>query len=379
MPPKNILFTLPTLSPTDSKLPRVLAICRALDRRKFQPIVSVDHAGRLHAEGLELLKEAQVPVCSLRMSPHKSHMARSLMDMARTPGLLRKSHVVIQHSSDYSEWWTEPLLARLGSVRYWITTKTNMACEGLNWRFRLQSASSIVVEAPQVARQLAKAVPSIEQRLVLIPKGIDTDVFRPRPRDEKLASDLAVHGDKLVLGCIAHLVPVKDHPSLLRALSLVRRSDIELLFVGAEVDANYTKELKQQLVGLGLEQRVHFLGRRSDINRLHSVLDGLVLISKSETSPYAVLEGMASGLPIISSDVGGLPEAVQTGTNGWLVPRDEDFVATLAAAIDEWASDAQRRKMYGNASRRIVEERFSLTLMAQRYIQLFESLVERDK
>lgn len=378
MPPASILFTLPSLSPTSSKLPRVLAICKALDRQRFQPLVSVDHKGRLNSDGLRLLEEAGVPVYLMRMSPHKRSFVHSMIDMAGTPGTLRKSNIVIQHSSDYSRGWTEPLLSRLGGVRYWVATKTNLECKGVNWRLRLCLARQIVVQTSYVARELESIFPGIERRLVLIPNGVDTNVFKSRPRDNRLANKLALKHNELVLGCVAHFVPVKDHLSLLRALRLLRRSDINLLFIGADIDASYVRNVKHVVSELGLAERVHFLGHRADVNHLHSIMDGLILTSKAESLSNAVLEGMASGLPIVCSDVGGMRDAVLPGVNGWLVPRGEGFVERLAAAIDEWAADPQRRKVYGAASRRIVEERFSLDQMVQGHIQLYESLLEQD-
>ncbi len=107
-------------------------------------------------------------------------------------------------------------------------------------------------------------------------------------------------------------------------------------------------------------------------------MDGIVLTSRGESLSNAILEGMASSLPVISSDCGGMRDVVQNGVNGWLVPRDEDFVARLAEAIDEWAADPIRRKDYGATSRRIVEERFSLTQMVQGHIKLYESLLQED-
>jgi hypothetical protein len=82
--PAKLLFTLPGLSPQDSKFNRVLEICRVLDRSKYSPIVSVDHAGRLHEEGRDALARVDVPVLLLRMSPHRSQLRESIADMLQT-------------------------------------------------------------------------------------------------------------------------------------------------------------------------------------------------------------------------------------------------------------------------------------------------------
>jgi glycosyltransferase involved in cell wall biosynthesis len=159
---------------------------------------------------------------------------------------------------------------------------------------------------------------------------------------------------------------------------LAVHADIELLLVGRSVDLSYEQGLRNLVRELGMDERVHFLGHRRDVSNLHSVMDGIVLTSYGESLSNAVLEGMASGLPVITSDCGGMRDAVQDGVNGWLVPRDQDFVKRLAGAIEEWAADPFRRKEYGAASRRIVEERFSLTQMVQGHIRLYESLLRED-
>lgn len=374
--PKPLLFTLPTIAPTYSKLPRVLAICKTLDRDRFQPLVSVDHAGRLHGDGLRLFNKVGVSVHLIRMSPHKQTLARSLVEMAATPRVLRQHGVVIQHSSDYGQCWTEPLLARMGGVRHWVSTKTNMEHGSWHWRLRLQLSKRIIVQTPGIAAHLGDMVPGIESRVVIIPNGVDTEAFKPRLRSEKLVEELSLSDNNLILGCIAHLVPVKDHLSMLRALSTLQRSDIKLLLIGAAVDTKYTERVKRLACELHLESQVYFLGQRADISQLHTVMNGLILTSKSESLSNAVLEGMSSGLPIIASDVGGMCDTVQTSVNGWLIPRGEDFVERLAIAIDDWAADSQRRQAYGAASRRIVQERFSLSQMVQKHIQLYESLLE---
>jgi len=107
-------------------------------------------------------------------------------------------------------------------------------------------------------------------------------------------------------------------------------------------------------------------------------MDGIILSSSRESFPYAVLEGMRCGLPVICSDCGGLPDAVQDGINGWLVPRGSKFFEKLKDAIDDWASNAERRKSYGMASRRIISGKFSVDQMVKAHIHLYEEIVSQN-
>jgi len=201
--PTKILFTLPNLSLTESKISRVLHICRILDRKNFLPFVSVDHRRRLNRDGLRLFHDLDVPVLILRMSPHKNKPARSSMQLFRTAYSLQKYNITIQHSFDYSRCWAEPVVARWGGVKYWITTKTNSCCDGFHWRLRLGLANRVIAQAPTMAQILKDKIPNIADKLITIPSGIDIEVFKPQEIDYSLLKDLGLSPNSLVLGCIA--------------------------------------------------------------------------------------------------------------------------------------------------------------------------------
>jgi len=372
---RKILFTIPTLAPTDSKLPRVLSLCKELVRKQYKPYVSVDHCNRLHPSGVDRLNRLGVPVLVLRMTPHKDSPLISFIELFRTAYLLKQEKFTIQHSFDYSRWWFEPLVAKLGGVKYWVTTKANTDCNGVHWRLRLGLADKVIAQSQQMAQLLGEEVSSISDKITIVPNGVDSNTFQPFSKNHHLYAQLDFSSDSLILGCIAHLAPHKDHPSLLYALADAKNKNVELLIVGRTVNSLYEERLKVKVRHLGLSNRVHFLGLRQDIVELHSIMDGIVLTSREESLSNAVLEGMSSGLPVISSDCGGMPDAVQNGVNGWLVPRGNNFVAKLTDAIDDWATNPEKRKAYGEASRKIVLEKFSLSHMIRGHIELYESLL----
>jgi glycosyltransferase involved in cell wall biosynthesis len=372
---KTILFTVPSLSMQYSKMPRILEICRCIDRSKYSPMVSVDHKGRLDSHAIGMLNEIQVPVKILRMSPHPSAILKTSIALLKTAREQQKIDISIQHSFDYSRSWTEPIIARLGGVPYWITEKANMDFTGINWIIKFLLASKIIVQSLRVKDIMVKKYPALESKIVVIPNGVNTNIFKPQKLHNKLKDTLGIPPDSLVLGYIAHLLPIKNHKDLIDALANSQnRSRIHLLLVGRFSEDDYKVQLDKKINDLGLTTQVHFLGLRSDIPELCSIMDGIVLSSVSDSLSNGILQGMACGLPAISSNVGGMADVVRPGINGWLVEMGEDFVNMLSIALDEWASDDVKRHGFGVNSLEIIRKEYTVGKMIQKYLQLYESL-----
>ena len=376
--PAKLLFTLPTLSPLHGKLNRVLEICRALDRTRYTPMVSVDHAGRLRPEGQAELESIDVPVLTLRMSPHRKQVREATAELLTTSARLRESGVEIQHSSDYSNSPLEPLLAKAGGVRHFIAAKTNSVTGRISWGLRWRLSDRVILQSNVLARELAKRSPRLRDKIVVIPNGVRTDVYRPCSDTGPVPSRPAwLDQDKLTLVCIAHLVAAKDHLSLIRALAETRnRSRIVVPLIGDGVNADYADAVRTEAASLGLGESVVMVGVRSDLPAILPYVNGIILTSIRESLSNAVLEGMSCGLPVICSDVGGMSDLARPGVNGWLVRRGPVFVEKLAEAIDEWADGEARRQEYGRASRRIVEHEFSIEEMVRKHIELYDSLLK---
>ena len=375
--PAKLLFTLPTLSPLYGKFGRVFEICKALDRKRFSPIVSVDHAGRVRPEGQAELESIDVPVLTLRMSPHRKQVREATAELLTTSARLRELGVEIQHSSDYSNSPLEPLLAKAGGVRHFIAAKTNSVAGGISWGLRWRLADRVIFQSAALASELTKRSPRLRDKIVVIPNGVRTDVYKPRPDSSSPPSLPTWLGhEKLTLVCIAHLAEAKDHLSLVRALAKARnRGRIVIPLIGDAFDVAYADAIRAEATSLGLGESVVMVGVRSDLPAILPYVNGIILTSIRESLSNAVLEGMACGLPVICSDVGGMSDLVRPGVNGWLVQRGPDFVEKLAEAIDEWAEDGGRRGDFGRASRRIVEREFSIEQMVRKHIELYDSLM----
>lgn len=173
----------------------------------------------------------------------------------------------------------------------------------------------------------------------------------------------------LLLGCLGALYPLKGHDVALDALPavLARRPGARLVLVGEGVSR---AALEARARGLGVEKSVVFAGYLpGDAGDALEAFDALVHPStQTEGLPYAVLEAMARGKPVVASRLGGIPEAVEDGVTGLLVEPGD--APALAAALDVLLADARSRSAFGEAGRRRQRERFSLDAMAARLAAL---------
>jgi glycosyltransferase involved in cell wall biosynthesis len=143
-----------------------------------------------------------------------------------------------------------------------------------------------------------------------------------------------------------------------------------LLVVG---DGTERGRLEQLRTELNLEKDITFAGYRTDVPRILAGLDVFVLPSSVEGSPVSVLEAMASGLPVIAGDAGGVRELVADGTTGILVPPMD--LANLTEAILFLVSQPETRVKFGTAGRQRIEAEFTLDRMARRTEAVYDSLL----
>lgn len=178
---------------------------------------------------------------------------------------------------------------------------------------------AFIAVAQSHAQYLAKQEGCPPERLYVIPNGVDTERFHPRPKDSVLAAQLRLPPSAPIVGIVAALRPEKNHELFLESAQRVaqHRPDTAFLIVG---DGPRRNCLQHQATALGLTHQVFFPGTRSDVPELLGLLDVFVLTSQMEASPISILEAMASGKPIVAPRVGSIPENVADGQTGFLTP-----------------------------------------------------------
>lgn len=215
-------------------------------------------------------------------------------------------------------------------------------------------------------------------RIYTIYNGIDFKTpLKCVPKDEYLKSiGVEYEPDDVIAGIVARLNPVKDYPTLLRAMksALERNPHLRLIAAGDGEDYEKLTAMAQELK---IAHRVHFAGWLTDVNSFYNAIDINLLTSLSETFPYALTDGTRLHLPTISSRVGGVPVLIDDGKNGLLFePQD---VETLANHLVALADSEALRKKYGELLYEKASREFSIDHMVEHQIEIYESVLERER
>jgi glycosyltransferase involved in cell wall biosynthesis len=208
--------------------------------------------------------------------------------------------------------------------------------------------------------------------------GVDVDAFRPGDTSARLTTrnDLGVPPEARVMVSVAVLRKPKGLQYLISALSGVVTSvpDAKLVIVG---EGDHGSALREQVADLGLSDSVVFTGARSDIADLLAMSDVFVLPTLEDVLPTVVAEAMSAGLPVVASDVGGLPEMVVDGETGYLVPPAD--VVALSEACSLLLQDQEKARKMGMAGRAVAKERFDARRQAARLDDLYVSMLRTSR
>jgi sugar transferase (PEP-CTERM/EpsH1 system associated) len=237
-------------------------------------------------------------------------------------------------------------------------------------------ADRVVAVSEQLRTWLIREVGVPERKVSLLKNGVDAERFCPRDDRCDLRRAHGYGPQDIVVGTVGRLDPVKNQTALLEVLATLTATQPRLRVVIAGTGPE--RESLTRAVGeRGLADKVALLGQRNDVPDVLNLLDVFILPSLGEGMCNTILEAMAVGLPVVATRVGGNPELVDDGVTGRLVPVCDD--SALARAIALYAGDEGLRRKHGAAGRRRVVEEFSVGAMAERYLQLYRSEVERKR
>jgi glycosyltransferase involved in cell wall biosynthesis len=231
----------------------------------------------------------------------------------------------------------------------------------------------LVTVSPRLKTELLAMGIGRPEQFEVIPLGLDLGRFRrPRPASPTVRYGLGLDGDTPLLGIVGRLVPIKDHATLFRAIARLPSGAPapHLVVVG---DGDERPRLEQLARDLGLDKRIHFMGWRSDLETIVPEMDVVICASKNEGTPVALIEAMAAGVPVLSTDVGGVGDLVAHGTTGWLVPPSDP--AAMAQAIGDLLGDAGRRARLAAAGQVVALEQHQVAGLIRRVEALYTDLL----
>jgi glycosyltransferase involved in cell wall biosynthesis len=214
-------------------------------------------------------------------------------------------------------------------------------------------------------------------RVLKIPNGVDVDLFRPaRPGErEAVRKAFGLPLDALLIVSCGMLYPRKNVIALVRAVARMQTRPVCVAMAGPPgPDRGYLAELDAEIAKLpaGAEVRRVGLLEPDRLAALERAADVFVLLSRAEGLPNALLEGMATGLACVASDIAGSSDVLAAG-GGRLVPLDDD--AELARVLDQLAGDPQERSRLGAEARKIALDRYSFPSIADRYREVYDELL----
>jgi glycosyltransferase involved in cell wall biosynthesis len=343
---------------------QMVELMRRLDRREFEVhIACVHRGGPLESRALEgAASIACFPIAGFA----RPSAVQQMLSFARW---CRRIDAQIVHTCElYANILGLPGAAlagvrvRIGNRRELRTPDKRRAhIAAQRWAYR--AAHVVVANSTAAAEQLrSEGIPAA--RIHVIPNGVDCDLFTVPPRQRPIRRIVTV----------ANLRLEKGHDTLIAAMSLLagRHPDVEVVIVG---DGPLRSTLVRQVNLRGLRSRIRFLGERPDIASQLAGADLFVLPSRTEACPNAVLEAMSSGLPIVATRVGGVPELIEDGIDGLLVPADEPN--ELAGAIESLIEQPARADALGRAARQKAEQRFAFDRMVGGFEHLYLSALDQ--
>jgi len=227
--------------------------------------------------------------------------------------------------------------------------------------------------------QLIAVSHAMEQKIVdegratapvrLIYNGVDIERYEHQEPGHTLRDEYGMEPGSRIVGVVARLEPEKGHPTLLEAWPLVLQQvpDAYLLVVG---EGSRRAELEQLARELRVAHRVVFTGRREDMPAVTAAFDVAVLPSYREAQGLTILEAMALSRPVVASNVGGIPEVIEDGVTGLLVPPHD--AEALAAAIVRLLTDHAYADTIARAGHDLVHDRFCIELMVKEIEAIYD-------
>lgn len=240
----------------------------------------------------------------------------------------------------------------------------------------------IIAVSEVIRKNILRTHPVSGEKVGLIPNGVDLSPFDPeRPRRAVLRREFGIAEQPIVVGMAGRLNWWKGYREvLLAAESILRkRSDVWFLAVGGatlgeEAEAEAIRSFARTL---DLKGRFIFTGFRNDMADCYSVMDLFVYPAYAEAFGLVLIEAMAAGLPVVSTDCDGVPEIVRHGVTGILVPaRDAE---PLVRAVESLLSDPENRNRYGRAGRIRAEKEYDFENVVSRTEDLYERLIGDGK
>jgi glycosyltransferase involved in cell wall biosynthesis len=305
--------------------------------------------------------------------------ANAIKQILRLREMMIENRIAILHAHDFYSGAMGVTAARLSGVKV-IAAQRHLRLSDRrihDWgtRYIHKLANRVLVNAEGIRDYITKMGSVAPGKIVVVHNGLnapaDAQAVRERRRAELLA-ELGLGADVKIVGSVARLNLVKGHRYLVEAAAQVMKADarVHLVLVG---DGDLRDEIEAQAARLGIGARTRLLGHRDDSAQLAAAFDVAVLASLSEGLPNAVMEAMAAGAPVVATAVGGVPELIEDGETGFLVPPANP--EAMAERIEYALSNADLTGQIAMRGRRFVINRYGMERMVAAVERLYDEVI----
>jgi glycosyltransferase involved in cell wall biosynthesis len=321
-----------------------------------------------------------LPFFVVEMAQRRRDLVRLLrrhqVDVVQTRGLGTLDFLVmsLRLTRRVQVWWTienvrfEVRAEHLGRLRWMLRPKR--AIHRLLYRIGAHVVDGVIVVSDETARSFCDAVGNVGGRVRVVGNAADVELLPAAVDRDSMRSELGFEPRDHVMTMVGTFKRQKGHEHLVVAAAAIasRCSRVQFLLVG---DGELRSDIERRVAAAGLQERFRFLGTRRDVPEILAASDSFVLPSLWEGLPVALVEAMASGLPVIATDVSGTRQVMVKGRTGWLVPPGD--AGCLADAMLELLANPMRAHAMAAAGRSRVVEHFSARHQAESLARLFHA------
>lgn len=346
----NILYTIPNFKTAGSQFV-LLELYKRIDRAQFQPFVLVEKFPDIFPE--EIRHEERL---------HCSEAVGERSYITKLSKLLKEKNIDILHSWDYKSNSIEAFACKKAGIKYIYTKKNNAWSK--RWFAKSFLSTHVVYNNPEMKNRFFSSA-FLKNKVSFIPHGVDTSVFKPITHDRPSTI--------FTVGCIGVIGDNKNQLLVLQALRKLP-NNIHVSFYGKE-DERYKTKLTTIIKSEGLGDRVSFHGfvANHDIPEVMKTFDVLVLASKNEGLPLSIMEGMACGVAVLSSNSGGGARfLLNDNQGGFIFENEEELVAQLLRLLKK----QELRTNLATKGRQRIVDNFSIEKEVDAYKKLYLSLVK---
>ncbi len=343
-----------------------LLLAKEIQKKGYPQEFVVQPGGPLHKKALE----AKLPV-----TPIKIRNEFDLMAAFHLARVMKRKNCVLVHFHDAHSLSAGSYAASIAKVPLRVISRRvdfSLNKNPFSQRKYKKGIDSIIAVSSGVKKVLIES--GMDARVIdVVPDGIDLLSLEDKKKSDYLQREFSFAQDDYLVGIVAHLVDHKGHKYLIEAAKILKYKapNIKIIIVG---EGPLLTELTRQAKDIHVDDMVFFLGFRADVPKILSSLDLFVLSSHLEGMGSSIMDAMVYSLPVVATNVGGIPEVVVDGKTGLLVPPRQP--KALAEAILKLYANPSLSLKFGKLGCEVVHQKFSSESMANKILEIYIRLAK---